>query len=179
MTPNERKLNQALRMLADAGPREAPLEVEQQLIAAFRTRAQKRKTTRWWWTGSAVAAIAASVLLFAVARGPSKPVPPVLNDVHAPAEARATTPPQQLPVTKVGRARRRRRPMRETAEFYALPDADNAIPLEHATVVRVQMPMSDLRELGVEINEQRASDQVQADVLLGQDGIARAVRFVE
>ena len=67
----------------------------------------------------------------------------------------------------------------DSSEFIALSDADTATPLEHATIVRVQLPLSSFRDIGLAINEQNAADRVQADVLLGQDGLARAVRFVQ
>jgi len=35
-----------------------------------------------------------------------------------------------------------------------------------------------MRTVGLPINEERASERIQADVLLGQDGIARAIRFI-
>jgi hypothetical protein len=66
----------------------------------------------------------------------------------------------------------------DNSDFIAVGD-DTATPLEHATMVRVQLPLSDFRDIGVAINEQNAADRVQADVLLGQDGRARAVRFVQ
>jgi hypothetical protein len=180
MTPNERKLNHALRMLAEAGPREAPADVEQALLAAFRSRQRKRKMTMWWSAGSAAAAIAAGIAMFMLVRtAPPRVVS--APDIVGQAQARPTPAPEQKVAIqrKTQHARKARRAMQETAEFYALPDADTGIPLEHATVVRVQMPMSDLRGLGLPINEQRAADRVQADLLLGQDGMARAVRFVQ
>ena len=67
----------------------------------------------------------------------------------------------------------------DTSEFIALADADTSTPLEHATIVRVRLPLSDFRDIGLAINEQNAAVRVQADVLLGQDGLARAVRFVQ
>ena len=67
----------------------------------------------------------------------------------------------------------------DTSEFTALSGADTATPLEHATIVRVQLPLSSFRDIGLAINEQNAAERVQADVLLGQDGLARAVRFVQ
>jgi hypothetical protein len=43
----------------------------------------------------------------------------------------------------------------------------------------VQMPMASLELIGFPINRDRASDRVEAEVLLGQDGLARGVRLVE
>ena len=51
--------------------------------------------------------------------------------------------------------------------------------MESATIVRVQLPMSSLRLMGLPVNEDRAAEAIQADMLLGQDGLARGVRFVE
>jgi hypothetical protein len=35
-----------------------------------------------------------------------------------------------------------------------------------------------MRSFGLPVSEERALDRVQADVLMGEDGIARAIRFV-
>jgi hypothetical protein len=66
-----------------------------------------------------------------------------------------------------------------TADFYPLPDADGLPPVESAMVVRVQLPMSSLELIGFPVNQDRDSDPVEAEVLLGQDGLARGVRLVE
>jgi hypothetical protein len=49
---------------------------------------------------------------------------------------------------------------------------------EGAQVVRVELPRSALQSLGLPMNAERASERVKADVLLGHDGVARAIRFV-
>lgn len=67
----------------------------------------------------------------------------------------------------------------DSSDFISLSDADSSTPLEHATIVRVRLPLSEFRDIGLAINEQNAADRVQADVLLDQDGLARAVRFVQ
>jgi hypothetical protein len=33
--------------------------------------------------------------------------------------------------------------------------------------------------VGLPVNEERANERIRADMVLGQDGIARAVRFVQ
>jgi hypothetical protein len=65
------------------------------------------------------------------------------------------------------------------AGFYQLPDAEALPPVESAMVVRVQLPMASLELIGYPINQDRASERVEAEVLLGQDGLARGVRLVE
>jgi hypothetical protein len=61
--------------------------------------------------------------------------------------------------------------------FLALPYAQSDVPLEHAVVVRVNMPPSEASALGVPFDP-GARKRISADLLIGQDGMARAVRFV-
>jgi hypothetical protein len=51
--------------------------------------------------------------------------------------------------------------------------------VENAMVVRVQLPVSSLRLMGFPVDEERADAAVQAELLLGQDGLARGVRLVQ
>ncbi|MGA2212084.1 MAG: hypothetical protein ABSH31_02320 [Bryobacteraceae bacterium] len=62
--------------------------------------------------------------------------------------------------------------------FYPLPEAEALPEVENAMVVRVQMPVSSLRSMGFPVDEER-SGEVQAEFLLGQDGLARGVRLVQ
>jgi hypothetical protein len=45
-------------------------------------------------------------------------------------------------------------------------------------VVRVELPRTALERFGLPMNVERANERVKADVLLGEDGMARAIRFV-
>ena len=45
-------------------------------------------------------------------------------------------------------------------------------------LVRVELPRSALVSFGLPVNFERAGGRVKADVLLGDDGIAHAIRFV-
>lgn len=63
--------------------------------------------------------------------------------------------------------------------FFALPYAAPLAPDDAGQVVRVTLPQSAMRSVGLPVNEERWYDRVPADVVLGQDGIARAVRFVK
>jgi hypothetical protein len=61
--------------------------------------------------------------------------------------------------------------------FYPL--AYNAIPVTQGSIVRLELSPASLTALGVDpavVGPQRSS--VVADVLVGEDGLARAVRFV-
>ena len=49
--------------------------------------------------------------------------------------------------------------------------------LEDAAVVRVQLQRGALGALGLTVNEERATDWIQVDLLIGDDGQPQAVRF--
>jgi hypothetical protein len=45
-------------------------------------------------------------------------------------------------------------------------------------MVRVELPRSAMASFGLPVNMDRANERVKADVLLGVDGLAHAIRFV-
>jgi hypothetical protein len=49
---------------------------------------------------------------------------------------------------------------------------------EGGQVVRVELPRTALERFGLPMNVERADERVKADLLLGHDGVARAIRFV-
>jgi hypothetical protein len=55
-----------------------------------------------------------------------------------------------------------------------------ASPIEPgAQIVRVQLPRSAMTQFGLPVNMDRADQPVKADVIMGIDGIAQAIRFVQ
>jgi hypothetical protein len=155
---NERELQEELRALAAAEPREAPARVEQFLMARFRARARERRIALWGSVGAGIAAVAAAVaVLMWLAPFQQAPV--------APAE------PQARYAVVHGDD--------DPDSFYPLPVAETLPPLESGMVVRVEMPMSSLRLMGVPVGAETGGEPVQADVLLGQDGLARGVRLIQ
>jgi hypothetical protein len=161
MSEHSQELMDALQGLAAAGPREASPRVEQQLLKNFRTRAQRRRLAIWGSAAAvfaAVAATAATILLW--------------NPVHVPLQPAAAVAQQIAsdPETAGDDA---------SASFYPLPDADALPPVEASMVVRVQMSGSSLRLLGYPVDVNLGAEPVQADVLLGQDGLARGVRLIQ
>jgi hypothetical protein len=48
-----------------------------------------------------------------------------------------------------------------------------------AQMVRVELPRSALARFGLPMNMDRADERITADVLVGADGLARAIRFVQ
>ena len=63
--------------------------------------------------------------------------------------------------------------------FVPLPYAQSGVPLESVVVMRVQMRPSEFSSLGVTAPAAAGSAKITADLLVGQDGVPRAVRFVQ
>jgi hypothetical protein len=62
--------------------------------------------------------------------------------------------------------------------FFALPFSDASLPLAQAAVIRVELPRSALALAGLPVDEDRRNERVDADLVVGADGLARAIRFV-
>lgn len=62
--------------------------------------------------------------------------------------------------------------------FILLREGDDLTALERFSLVRVELPGSAINEIGIPIVLELANTRVTADVVLGQDGLARAIRFV-
>ncbi|MBK7598895.1 MAG: hypothetical protein IPJ07_10375 [Acidobacteria bacterium] len=55
---------------------------------------------------------------------------------------------------------------------------DARAPMESGQLIRVLMPQSALAKFGLPVNLERGDIPVKADLLVGEDGLARAIRFV-
>lgn len=64
-------------------------------------------------------------------------------------------------------------------DFLPLTYGSNLSQLDEGQVVRIELPRSVLQSFGLPINAERAGERVKADVLIGHDGVARAIRFVK
>jgi hypothetical protein len=64
-----------------------------------------------------------------------------------------------------------------TSDFFPLRPGPVVDAGEFASLVRVSLPRSEMRRFGLFAGFE-AMESVQADVVIGQDGMARAVRFV-
>jgi hypothetical protein len=63
-------------------------------------------------------------------------------------------------------------------DFMPLTYDGGAMAMESGHVVRVELPRTALVSMGLPMNPERAGELVKADVLMGDDGVARAIRFV-
>ena len=168
---------------------QAPARVETTLLAAFRERARRRSRV-WWrlsWAG-ALAAVVITVWLLAEHPWRSLGSPP---EPKVQAVAPAAVPNRTFPGTSMtrqdetaehvppqhSRQVRKRVPAETASEFLSL--AGSSYPLGDGMVVRVELPRSAPALVGLPIPGGDVSGTVTADVVLGQDGMARAIRFVQ
>lgn len=174
-----RLLTSAFRQVeAGCEPREAPPEVEHALRNRFRQRAnlvrfQRRRRQRW-----IAGAIAAGVLLIAGAavrlnvfsgsrRAPTQEIQ--RPAARAPISPAVTSPSPAVEAENIQPD--------ESGGFLPLPYAEGAPPVNEEQVVRVNVPAAALSDIGLPVSE--SSQYVTADILIGDDGIARAIRIVQ
>lgn len=125
----------------------------------------------------------AAILLIALLIGRPNRTDPAPRQVAARPAVESQVAPvvSQPPVRQVSaRARRRRAPIAaEMARFIELPFSDSVLPLADATIVRVEMPVDELRLAGLTVDGRQPGSLVQADLLMGIDGLPRGIRFVQ
>jgi len=153
----QRMLSAGLSELAasDNG-RAAPPWIETSLRARLRATqrpaAQSKRPLRWAWTSVVAASAVLAAMSLLTARSGSVTLP---HATPAPAAAAA-----------------------DDGSFVALPYGDSLADLDAVQVVRVQVQPAALASLGWTVGSE-AGSPVEAELLVGQDGIARGIRFVE
>ena len=201
----ERRLSQGLRALSAAAPAAPSEALSRRLLDAFAERqlaqpAVARGASRiggnaWLRVAAAVLVAAGGVLLWSVtsnkpesdkprdastavaeSRTPDAMLPPssVQPAANVPRES-ATTPASQPP----RRSRQRALPaVVRPVGFVALPGAAGLPDFESGEIVRIEIPLTSLPTYGIEILPDAQGSPVEADLLVGQDGQARAIRLV-
>jgi len=122
--------------------------------------------------------------------GPSEPAPtPKEEEYQAanPEPVEVQTSKRQLP-KPVRRNVNRRAPETPVAhhttneiatDFVPLGDMNAATLQDGGQIIRVKLRRSALVKFGFPVNMERYNENVNADVLIGVDGLARAIRFVQ
>jgi len=87
------------------------------------------------------------------------------------------TPAVVTAAADVKPARRRARPREVMTPFFPLLDAPP--PVDRGELLRVNVPASTMRAVGLPVADDRLADRVQADVLVSEEGLATAIRFVK
>jgi hypothetical protein len=169
-----RALAAGLRSVAAEARRvKAPGRIEARLLAEFRGQAGLAgpPRARHWWAPAAAWAVATAVvavaaLLFATRVRQPEPATEAAGVTEtASAEWNAALPGDAVPEDSSG-------------DFIPLPNTDR-LPLdERINLVRVEVPRSAMIALGYAAPEDSPDEMVEADVVLGSDGLARAVRLV-
>jgi hypothetical protein len=171
----QRTLASGLRKLAaDWRPVEAPARVEARLTAAFLGQAglaARRPAIRWWVPVATWAMATAAVIALAMFLARDRQVVPAHRTSSSRVQLAAVEPPADL------------EPLGDFSDtdddFISMPNAARIEPNEDLNLVRVEVPRSAMIALGYAVSEDRASEPVEAEVVLGADGLARAVRFFE
>jgi hypothetical protein len=146
-------LTRALRAVAeDDETLGASAEVEARLMAEAHVIAWARRR-RVYTTAGALAAVLLAAIAFPTWR---------LATVRLPAIDRVLPPESPVP------------PGEDATEFFPLMYSN--VPVTNGQTVRLELPQAALASFGLEADD--ASGTVLADVVVGQDGLARAVRFV-
>ena len=157
----------------------APPRVEAGLVAAFRSqegfKRQRDASYSWWppvltWASAA----AATVVLAVVLMHGSHPGPATVAPVSAPHRIA----PSAVESADVTADRVDEDSYGAESDFIPVPNAARIEPNEDVHLVRVEATRSAMMALGIVVSAENASDTVLADVVLGSDGMARAVRLV-
>ncbi|HEY6402627.1 MAG TPA: hypothetical protein VI479_14520, partial [Blastocatellia bacterium] len=81
-----------------------------------------------------------------------------------------------------GRGRRRKPQLkegdRETGELFQLTSVAKSGATEFTQTVRVEISRSTLLTMGLPVNIDRGEGPIKADIIIGEDGVARAVRIL-
>jgi hypothetical protein len=196
---NERMLSAGLGLLtAQAGS--PPPHIKTALLSEFRKQQTVRPIRPSLVKWGAVAGLAAAILLAVLVASERHPqaqvIPPVKTPVAVVSPAPpAVTPPAAAPMLaaetrlpKARPARTHRVPKVATppvenqpevaTDFFEIPYAQPLRPEERADVFRMQMPRASMAVYGLPVSGGRLDSRITADVLMGEDGVARAIRFI-
>ena len=138
------------------------------------------------WRSPDAAGPAPAEMAAAPAEAPP-PAPPVAERAPRRAEASIPPPPRRVsPQAAPDRARAPRGPVQPAAlagddgvlRFVSLPTAVGLPQFESGRILRVELASAMLPAYGFDVVPDSESGVVEADVLVGQDGQPRAIRFV-
>ena len=157
----ERELTSGLEALAQlASAEKPPIEMEQRLLDAFAAlhapALRRRAYSRAWMAAAAALLVAVGAAAWTASKVTRNSSPDELTRGTGPANgARGALD-----------------------DFMLLPVAQGLPSLESGVIVRIELPVSALPKYGVEVIADTRRNEVQADLLVGQDGQPRAIRFI-
>jgi hypothetical protein len=178
----------------------APVEMESRLREAFRARPfvapASRRYASYWVAGVAAVLLLAIGIIALRWRPDQRKEETATQTEQTPIKETPRDegrPVQNMPRKQEVALKPRRRPVRkavttEVANHVTREIATDFIPvgyLNTATlqdggqIIRVELPRSRLASFGLPVNMDRYNEKVKADILLGVDGLAHAIRFVQ
>jgi hypothetical protein len=163
----------------------SPRSIERAVLAEF-DAARRRRIWKIATAGAIAALLAAGV--FGIRERPDRR-PSVITQAILPVKSRATEPAVANEVTKPNVIKRspRRRPAAPLADspapaaenpFVAIPYTVPLVPEERATIMRMTLSPAAIAAVGFPLPAAETGNALQADVLVGEDGRARAFRIV-
>ena len=150
----------------------APSRTEARLLAAFREHsgaAQPRPRRGWIPAAAWGAAIAAMIAIGVTVVRERQP------------EARESAPSRAVELVSTDGNAQTGSALDAAVEdgFLMLPGAAQLSPAGDLNLVRVELPRSAMMQVGIEVSPERSAETVEAEVMVGSDGLARAVRFAD
>src|SRR5215217_4922104 len=167
---DEEMLTRGLRALADEMETlAAPDELETKLLKAFRARSVVTPLARRQWNSRYWLVAVAAMLLIAIGVVISR-----WNKYSV------DTPPRHAGLRRPENTQVANHATSEIAtDFIPLSYMNAASLQDGGQIIRVELPRSTLASFGLPVNMDRYNQKVKADVLLGVDGMAHAIRFVQ
>ena len=197
---DEEILTSGLKVLAEELASEnAPPQIEERLRETFRARAVvvpiRRRYTAYW-AAAGIAAVLLIAISVTVLRSRTDPPVQIRAEHSAPLPIKKEEPrpviekpkTQEVVAQKPRRRTARRPANNQVANHVNREIATDFIPLGYLNpatlqdggqIIRVELPRATLVNFGLPVNMERYNEKVKADVLLGVDGMARAIRFVQ
>jgi hypothetical protein len=149
---NDRLAKAIDRVKAESASAEAPADIERALLAEFDRVQHRKRRLSWMIAGGAVAASVAAVLIVGPVRehrSPPVPSATVAEDVQE-----------------------------SEQPFVPIPYVAPLGAYERAEIVRMEVPVAALIAAGFPMRTADPGARAEADVVVGQDGRARAVRLI-
>jgi hypothetical protein len=175
------------RVAAESRRMVAPARVEARVMANYRAHAGVRMhaSAHWWvplvtWSAASAATVGLALALVLVhGRQPTAKTSPAEGVPHRRPAARMQLASLPAPDLDLMQADAMQTSTEAEAGFIPLPNAEELGPNDEVGVVRLEVPRSAMAALGFVVTAERASETVEADVEIGPDGLAHAVRFVD
>lgn len=194
MRLGEDRVSASLRALREeSAGAEASASVEANVLAAFRTQKiqrVRRKRAALWIMAATAALVLAGLVTVAnvgmeqpqVARSPHQQaaVPPAQPAIPKPTVlAQAAKSVRKARSRPVQAAQQIEPPLESWSDFVAVPYAPPLNVQDGGQVLRVRLPRSSLQSFGIPMPVDHAFDRYNAEVMVGQDGVVRAIRFAK